>query len=116
MKKKHLKELERITASVPKELRDNVVKEVEMAPTVKKVLRLALESDGIDEKKKNRIRNLLESGKLDKKIYETNEDIEKQINEHLDREIEKSIKLGRLPKEDKAYKKKIEKLCKEQKK
>jgi hypothetical protein len=101
MKKKHLRVIRMIQEKIPKDLLLNLMKEVDEAPTIKKVMELALtkpDSEVSPTKKKN-IRRLLASGRLDRKVMVLDHDVEKQIDIFLQEEIDLAVKLGRLPKE-----------------
>lgn len=126
MKKKHLKEIERINKLIPKELLDQVTMKVPASPISKIIIQNALRDaqsyeveveksiwnpfnwfakkeykmiwkvDGI-EIDKAKYQAILDSGELDRTIEVVNPETEKKISEFLDIEFEKSRKLGYLP-------------------
>lgn len=98
MKKKHLRVLDDITKSIPKELIEKLTKTVPMFETLKEIATRALTDDSVAESDKDRFRTMLASGYLDKTEEVIDEEIEKQINDYVEAEIEKAIKLKRLPK------------------
>lgn len=130
MKKKHLREIERINKTIPKELLEQLTKKELQFPAIKEVVTRAI-NDAVEEQveipikfkwwdyrtwdrfkkrkyktrwmvdgkifDKPRYQALLISGELDKEIEVINHDIEKQIDDYLEKEFEKARKLGRLP-------------------
>lgn len=91
------KELQRIQASVPKHLRDNVVREENAAPSVNLVIEKAFEDPNFPEEKKEQLRLLKENGFFDRKTPVQDPKIAKQIDQYVMRELKKSVKEGRLP-------------------
>lgn len=121
MKKNTIKELRRISMSIPKELLDNLMKEQLVAPTVVEVVEKALVDPNVSEEKKLQLQHLKDSGYLNKKEMVVDQEVEKKIDEYVDKEVERAIKLGRIPdpKKDedlKEFRKKIKKLQKNAKK
>lgn len=99
MKKVHLKVLQRINASIPKELTDNLMHEVDGYAETKRLMELALLEPTLDEEKKESLRNLKLSGMLDSKItMEENPEISKKIYEYIMAEVTKKVEEGELPK------------------
>ena len=90
-------ELKRINQSIPQTLKDFVVTETEKTPAIKLVFEKALEDPSISKEKKEKIKNILDSGKFDQKKLTENDRIAKMIDEYVQREIRKSVKAGRLP-------------------
>lgn len=114
MNTKTSKELRRISENIPKELMDRLMKERYEYPTIRKVVNKALKDDEVDEVLKERLRHIKDIGAIDKKTQVVNRTAEKEIDEWMKNEVEKAIKLGRIPhpKDDKdlqAYIKKIHK-------
>lgn len=109
MKKAHIKELERINASIPKELLEKIQKEQLVTPTMKEVAEKALVSD-LPKEKKDRIYRMLKSGVFDKTELVSDPEIEKQVSQYLDEQIELSQKAGRLPKNLKLGKKAMQRV------
>jgi hypothetical protein len=91
------KELKRISLSIPENLRKNVVKEVPATPTVEFVMKKALELDTVSDEKKKQIKALLDRGDFSKMKTVENPRIGKMIDNYVGRQINKSIKEGRLP-------------------
>ncbi len=97
MKKKHLREIERINKSIPKHLLDNLMKKEMAFPTVKEIMTRALTDPNVSEEDKAKYKMMLDSKYFDKEVEVLDESIESQINAYLDHEFEKARKLGRLP-------------------
>lgn len=91
------KELARIQEGIPKALLSNVVGEVAISPTVRHIMELAIADPDFPPVKKAKLTALLESGELDRKRYRENPRIAKQIDNYVGRQINKSIREGRLP-------------------
>jgi len=90
------KELQRIQASVPPLLKKHLFVEKLKTPEMKLVAEKALESD-MDEEKKMHVKKLLDEGYFDKKIIAESRTVATQIDQYVQREINKSVKAGRLP-------------------
>lgn len=90
-------ELERISSNIPEEILNNLYYEEEANKTIKKVIRKALDDPEFPEEKKEKYRNLLNSGKLDKTVTREDEEVREELDEWLENEIQKSIEAGRLP-------------------
>lgn len=91
-------ELKRIQSLVPKNIRERIVKKAEMTPTIRKIAHEALQSGSTKQETKDKLKNLIESGQLDKPKYVEDPKYAKMANEIIQREIKKSIRLGKLPK------------------
>lgn len=78
-------------------IRDRIIKTAEMTPTIKKVALEALKSGETKQELKDRLKLLIESGQLDKPKYVEDPKYAKMANNIIQREINKSIKAGRLP-------------------
>ena len=89
-------ELKLIQDSIPACYMKNVVKDVPVTPTIKKVAELALKED-ISEEKKEKLKTILASGVLDAVQPTENEKIGKKIDAWVDKKIKESIKAKRLP-------------------
>lgn len=109
MKKKHFRILKEIQESVPKEYYDGLITVQPIAPTVKKVFQKAVKDMSLPEEKRKMAQYMLDSGELDKTEHVVDEKKAKKIDKYIEKEIEKAIKLGRLPKEDKKLIKKLKK-------
>lgn len=99
MKKIHakdLRELRRIQESIPKELRERLTYETMVTPTMAKVVELGLRDKNVDEKVKEKLRAIKESGLLHQKESVVNKSVERKIKAYLDEEIDRSIRAGRL--------------------
>lgn len=97
MKKQHLKELKRIQESIPEKMKSRLLIKRSVAPTVKKVVNLALKDKDITDKQKERLQHLKDTGLFDKKEEVVNKTAQKEIDKYLNEEIAKSIAAGRLP-------------------
>ena len=114
MKKSTLKELKRISAGIPKDLLDKLMIEKDVAPSVVEVVRRALVDPDVSAEKKEQLQHLMDSGYMNIKEKVVDPEIEKQIDEYMNKEIERAIKLGRIPdpnndEDIKHWKKKIKK-------
>ena len=99
MKKAHLKVLQRINASIPKELTSNLMHEVDGYAETKKFIDIALNEKTLDPEKLESLQNLKLSGYLDTKIsQEVNPEIEKKIYEYIMQEVQKKVDSKELPK------------------
>lgn len=100
MKAKHLRELRRITESIPKELIESLMIKEDLSPTLKEILeRALLEPDTVViPEQKNRFKLLLDSGLVTRQVEAIDSSVEKIIDEYLTAEIDLAVKLGRLPK------------------
>ena len=108
MNNKTAKELRRITKSIPKEFKDKITKQVDKAPVLKELYEKAKEDKNEEAIKKLGL--LKKAGYLDEKEEVVDEEIVSQVSKWLDEQIERSIKLGRLPdKNSEEYKKYVEK-------
>lgn len=96
-----MRELKRITESIPKEFLEALMKKETIAPTLKKVLEIGLTKDDseVSPEEKAKFRTLINSGVLDREVEVLNHDTEKLIDEYLSAEIELAVKMGRLPPE-----------------
>lgn len=91
------KELKRIQDSVPQLFKDLTLKEVEAFPVVTEIAQQFLDSPDIPEDKKEKVRKLIEEGRMGKKKIIENPKIAQQRDKWVEREIKKSVKAGRLP-------------------
>lgn len=104
MKKKHLKVIKEIQDSIPEELILNITKKEKQFSTLKEVAEHALslptgEGEGqISAKEKRKLKSLLASGYLEVEVEVINGPVEEQIAAYFDKEIQRAIKEGRLPK------------------
>lgn len=99
MKKAHIKILQLINKSIPKELTDNLMHEVDQYAETKKFIDIALEERSLDAEKIESLENLKLSGYLDtKKSMEVNPEIERKIYEYILKEVEKKVEAKELPK------------------
>ena len=90
-----------IQEGIPKELLMNLTKTEKQSPTIKKVFELALTKpdDEVSPRQKRNIQAMLDSGRLDKDVEVLDHEVEKLIDEYYKVEIDKAVRLGRLPKE-----------------
>lgn len=98
MKKKHIRELRRITDSIPKELSSKLMRKEYASPTIREIAMRAVKDPKVSKRDKERYQAMIDSGYLDKMVEVIDHKIEKQISDYLETEIEKAKKLGRLPK------------------
>lgn len=88
--------LKQIQASIPQKLLDNIFIKKPVTPTIKQVAELAL-NENISEKKKQQIKDLLESGDLDRTTLEEDPITVKKIDAFVQRKIAQAVKEKRLP-------------------
>lgn len=97
------RELKRITENIPKELLEGLMKSEEVAPTLTKLLTKAIELPngemGMDDEKRQRFKNMIAAGVLNREVQTIDRDKEKLIEEYFEAEIAFAVKMGRLPKE-----------------
>jgi uncharacterized membrane-anchored protein YjiN (DUF445 family) len=111
-KKSELAEIQRIQRGIPKELTDNLMRKIKVSPTISKVLREAVQSPEMDDKKREMMQNFIDTGAVDQTEMVENQTTVKKIKEYLDKEFAKSVLAGRLPepKNEKVLKK-YRKIC-----
>ena len=101
MKKKHLKEIQRISKSIPQHLLDQLTHKELQFPTLKEIVVRALSDPEaahlLSDEDRVKYKAMLDSGSLDSEVEVLNHDIEAQIDKYLEGEFEKARKLGRLP-------------------
>lgn len=98
MKKAHVRILQGIQDSIPKELLDGLMKKVLAYPALKEIATRGKDDPNVSEEDRNKFRIMLDSGYLDKEIEVIDPEVEKKINDFVEAEITKAKKLGRLPK------------------
>lgn len=100
MNKKHLRVIKMIQEGIPQELLLNLTKKVTQAPTIKKVFEIALTKPDseVSPRQKRNIQAMLDSGRLDREVEVLDYAVEKEIDAYISAEIDKAVKLGRLPK------------------
>lgn len=99
MNKKHLRVIKMIQEGIPQELLLNLTKKEIQAPTIKKVFELALTKpdNEVSPRQKRNIQAMLDSGRLDREVEVLDYEVEKEIDAYIAKEIDKAVKLGRLP-------------------
>lgn len=99
MKKKHIRVIQMIQEGIPQDLLMRLTKTENQSPTMKKIFEIALTKpdDEVTPRQKRNIKAMLESGRLDKEVEVLDTEVEKQIDAYIAEEIEKAVKLGRLP-------------------
>jgi hypothetical protein len=90
--------LRRIQDSIPKELTERVTKKAPLAPTIKEVIERGLADPKVSPEIKHKLQVVKDSGYLDKEIEVEDPEITKQIDEFVEKEIEKAVLRGELPK------------------
>lgn len=98
MKQKTIDILNNITASVPEDLRNNLMKKTYTMPVMREIALQAMKDDEVDESLKSRLTNLLNAGYLDEETEEVDTDVARQIDEYIESEILKAIEEKKLPK------------------
>lgn len=89
-----LKEIQR---SIPKALISSALSEQKLSPNVEKVMLEAIETETISKEKREQIQNLINTGMFAKKVVAEDANRVKQLNNMVNRAINKAIKEGRLP-------------------
>lgn len=101
-KKKYLDVVDEIMKRAPKELSgENLFTTVHVFKDTKEVLSKALGEDFISEEKKQRFKNILDSGVLDEEQYhvkELNMEVVKKKELWVEQELLKYVERGELPK------------------
>lgn len=114
MKKAHLKILQQINASIPKELTSKLMREVDGYSETKKLIDIAIKDPDLDEEKRESLKNLVLSGHLDSRIsMEEDPEVNQQIYQYIMDEVTKKVEAGELPKA--ILKEKVVKKTKQQK-
>jgi len=102
VKRKYLEVLEEIMKNSPPELSgENLFRTVHVYANTKELLTKALGEDSISEEKKQKFKNILDSGTLDEEKYyqkELNLEIAKKKEEWVEQELLKYVERGELPK------------------
>jgi hypothetical protein len=98
MKKSDLKELDRISKSIPKELLEKLEKRVKTTPEMEAGFIRAVNDETLDIETREKAQLILDSGFWSKTHIEVDRDVENQISKYLDDEIAKSQKMGLLSK------------------
>lgn len=101
-KKKYLDVLEEIMKNSPPELSGkNLMKPVYAWESTKELLTKALGEDFISDEKKQKFKNILDSGTLDEEKYhsfELNIEVARKKEEWVEQELLKYVERGELPK------------------
>lgn len=98
------KELQRIQDMVPRLWRDKVFTEVDKTPTIAFVVDKYLEDGFGTEEERAQVQALKDTGEFSKKRVIENPRFVKLIDDFVTREIKKSVRAGRLPKDASKYK------------
>jgi hypothetical protein len=101
--KKILRELRRISESIPHDLLDSLLKKEAIAPTTTKLIEKAIALPdgemGMTPQKRARFEHLLKSGIITQEIDVINPDTESAISKFIEAELALAVKMGRLPKD-----------------
>ena len=95
------KVLKRIQDSVPQEWLDKLNKRVPIAPTIKYAFERAVKDPNVSEELKRKAQIMLDSGYLDKEVDKIDKRYEGYISRYIDKEIEKAVARGEIPKSKK---------------
>ena len=116
MKKKHILVIQNIMQTIPEDLKGKLMKEQWLTPSWRKDVLDFLAGKGknklLIEKftgKEKELQHLYDTGVFSKKEMVVDKKIERLIDEFLNQEIKKAIKLGLLPKKAEALKTKSKK-------
>lgn len=90
-----------IQEGIPQELLMNLTKKEKIAPTARILFEKALKEpdDVVSPRQKRNIQAMLDSGRLDREVEVLDHEVEKLIDEYYKTEIDKAVKMGRLPNE-----------------
>jgi hypothetical protein len=94
------KELKRIQESIPNDLKKRLIIKRVQAPTVNKIVSLALHDKDTPQELKDQLQHLKDIGYFNKKEEVINKSVQKKIDKYVNMEIAKSIQAGRLSKPD----------------
>ena len=103
VKKKHMAVLQNINATIPKEYTDNLLIEQKIAPLIEKSVIDFLAGKKIPKALAERYKgheeeqHMFDAGMFSKTEWVADPVVEKKINDYLNKEIKKAIKLGLLP-------------------
>ncbi len=102
MKKKHLREIQRINKLIPKEMLARLTKKQYKTPTTREMINKVLENPEetahiVSSKDLAKYKAMKKSGILDEMEEVIDHEVEKEIDDFLEKEFEKARKLGRLP-------------------
>lgn len=111
MNSKTARELRRISESIPQEMLDRLIVEKEAMSTTKDLLKKAIKDKSVPKEKRDKFKNVLDSGYLNFTEKVSDPEVEKEIEEWVDNQIEIAIRNGRVPdpKTDKELQKYIKK-------
>jgi hypothetical protein len=119
LKPEHIKELQRIQNSIPKSLAEGVMKETQPGKEMLDTLKQALNDPELTPEQRRKTKLIIESGYLEKKVMSEDPEVIAEIDTYIEKEIEKSVRLGRLPdkkKKNKNIKKKLKRVVVEKNK
>lgn len=88
-----------IQEGIPQDLLRNLTKTELQAPTIKKLFEKALVDPSTTERQRRNVQAMLDSGRLDREVEVLDHAVEMEIDAYLKEEIDKAVKMGRLPKE-----------------
>lgn len=99
MKKKHLKVIQDIQASIPTDLLKNLTIKEKQFSTLKEVVERGLKEpdDVVTPREKRRLQAMLDSGYLEREVDVINRPVEMQIEDFITKEIDRAVRDGRLP-------------------
>ena len=96
MKHDTLKELQRISSSIPQELLDRLSNKESKAKVTNEIVDRALRDPKVPVTVKRRLYDKKQKGQFDVETEEVDREVEEQIDEYVTSEIQRSIRLGRL--------------------
>jgi hypothetical protein len=100
IKDKDLREMRRIQASIPEDLKKRLVRKVKVTPTMSKAIDLVLKQD-LTKEQREKFENIKKSGILEQKEEVVNKSVERAVDQYVTAEMLKSIRAGRLSKPEK---------------
>lgn len=95
-KKSDIRELERISKSIPSAYIKDLEIEIDTTPEMKKMFEMAAKDKSLPAETRKKAQIIVDSGFWAKKHKIANKEVEKKINDYLDAQIAKSKKLGLL--------------------
>lgn len=119
LKPEHMQELQRIQKTIPKSLTDGVMKETVPGQEMLDTLKIAVNDPELTQAQRDKAQLIIDSGYLEKVVLSEDPAVIAEIDTYIEKEIEKSVRLGRLPdkkKKNKNIKKKLKRVVVEKNK
>lgn len=98
MNKKVVKEIQRMSAEIPPEITQNLMKEVPVYSALTETVELGLKDPETKPELRKKLELIKESGMLNETEMVVDKDVEKKLDEWWANALEKAQKEGRIPK------------------